>query len=70
MPIRVSFEPKAIPKVAFKGLFKAEKTPYKLTGSAVIAAGRHAPKDMTMSFNSSGSLQDLKEAAKQEKNKE
>ncbi|WP_167855146.1 LEA type 2 family protein [Hymenobacter wooponensis] len=67
MPIHVRFEPKAMPKVAFKGLFKAEKTPYKLTGAAVIAAGEHNPKDMTMNFNSSGSLKDLKEVAKPEK---
>ncbi|QJX46496.1 hypothetical protein HMJ29_05915 [Hymenobacter taeanensis] len=70
VPIHVRFEPKAMPKVAFKGLFKAEKTPYKLTGSAVIATGEGNPKDMTMKFNSSGSLKDLKELAKPEKNKD
>ncbi|SNR50438.1 MULTISPECIES: LEA type 2 family protein [Hymenobacter] len=70
MPIHVHFEPKAMPKVAFKGLFKAAKTPYTLTGSATIAAGEHNPKDMTMNFNSSGSLKDLKEVVKKEKNKE
>jgi LEA14-like dessication related protein len=69
MPIHVHFEPKAMPKVAFKGLFKAEKTPYKLTGNAVIAAGKHNPKDMTMNFSSDGSLKDLKEAVKPEKAK-
>ncbi|MCC2548856.1 LEA type 2 family protein [Hymenobacter sp. BT175] len=60
MPIRIHFEPKGLPKVAFKTLFKAEKTPYKLTGSVVVAAGKGSPRDMTLNFNSSGSLQDLK----------
>jgi LEA14-like dessication related protein len=60
MPIRVSFEPKAMPKVAFKALFKADKTAYDLDGVAVVAAGRHNPKDMQMNFNSEGTLQELK----------
>ncbi|UOQ78870.1 hypothetical protein MUN84_10255 [Hymenobacter sp. 5516J-16] len=64
MPIHVKFEPKGLPKVAFKTLFKAKKTNYKLTGAAVIAAGQHNPKDMTMRFNSSGTLQDLKNIPK------
>jgi LEA14-like dessication related protein len=64
MPIRVHFEPKAMPKVAFKTLFKAEKTPYTLKGSVVVAAGKNNPKDMTMNFNSNGDLQDLKNIPK------
>lgn len=64
MPIRVRFEPKGLPKVAFKTLFKAKKTDYQLNGSAVVAAGQHNPKDMTMRFNSSGTLQDLKDIPK------
>ncbi|MBX0291599.1 hypothetical protein K3G63_14205 [Hymenobacter sp. HSC-4F20] len=64
MPIHVKFEPKGLPKVAFKTLFKAKKTDYKLDGSAVVAAGEHNPKDMTMRFNSSGTLQDLKDIPK------
>ncbi|GAB2773390.1 LEA14-like dessication related protein [Hymenobacter luteus] len=65
MPIRVRFEPKGLPKVAFKTLFKAKKTDYKLNGSAVVAAGQHNPKDMTMRFNSAGTLQDLKDIPKE-----
>ncbi|WP_139925323.1 LEA type 2 family protein [Hymenobacter sp. DG01] len=64
MPIRVRFEPKGLPKVAFKTLFKAKKTDYTLNGSAVVAAGEHNPKDMTMRFNSAGTLQDLKDIPK------
>ncbi|RPD49533.1 hypothetical protein DNI29_01665 [Hymenobacter sediminis] len=64
MPIHVRFEPKGLPKVAFKTLFKAKKTDYKLNGSAVVAAGQHNPKDMTMRFNSTGTLQDLKDIPK------
>lgn len=65
MPIRVRFEPKGLPKVAFKTLFKAKKTDYKLKGSAVVAAGQHNPRDMTMRFNSTGTLQDLKDIPKE-----
>ncbi|HEX8326795.1 MAG TPA: LEA type 2 family protein [Hymenobacter sp.] len=64
MPIRVKFEPKAMPKVLFKSLFKAEKTDYKLTGTATVAAGGADAKDATMNFNSSGTVKDLKEAVK------
>ncbi|GAB2962451.1 hypothetical protein GCM10027048_33730 [Hymenobacter coalescens] len=60
MPIHVSFQPKARPKVAFKALFKAEKTPYDLEGVAVVAAGQHNPRDTRLNFNSAGSLQELK----------
>jgi LEA14-like dessication related protein len=68
LPVHMSFEPKGMPKVAFKTLFKPEKTPYTLTGSVVVAAGQHNPKDMTMNFNSSGTLQDLKNILKKGKN--
>jgi LEA14-like dessication related protein len=64
MPIHVRFEPKAMPKLAFKSLFKAKKTPYKLKGAVVVAAGKGQPKDMTMRFNSEGSLQELKNIPK------
>lgn len=64
MPVHIQFEPKALPKVAFKTLFKAKKTPYNLTGSVIIAAGEHNPRDMTMKFNSTGSLKDLKDIPK------
>jgi LEA14-like dessication related protein len=64
MPVHIKFEPKALPKVAFKTLFKAKKTPYNLTGSVVVAAGKHNPKDMTMKFASTGSLKDLKDIPK------
>ncbi|RTQ47126.1 hypothetical protein EJV47_19710 [Hymenobacter gummosus] len=60
MPVRVAFQPKAVPKVAFKSLFKADKTRYDLDGVAVVAAGRHNPKDMQLNFNSEGTLQELK----------
>lgn len=64
MPVHIRFQPKALPKVAYKTLFKAKKTPYELTGSVVVAAGKHNPKDMTMKFNSTGSLKDLKDIPK------
>jgi len=64
MPIHVRFQPKAMPKVAFKTLFKPEKTPYDLKGAVVVAAGKHNPKDMTMNFNSSGTLEELKNIPK------
>ena len=59
MPIRVRFQLKAMPKVAFKTLFKPEKTLYNLTGS-VVAAGEHNPKDITMKFKRDGTLQEQK----------
>jgi LEA14-like dessication related protein len=64
MPIHVSFQPKSMPKVLFKTLFKAKKTDYKLTGSATVAAGPASAKDATMQFNSTGTVKDLKELAK------
>ena len=64
MPIRVTFEPKSMPKVLFKSLFKAKKTDYKLTGTATVAAGQASAKDATMHFNSAGTVKDLKELAK------
>lgn len=64
MPIHVSFEPKAMPKVLWKTLFKARKTGYQLTGSATVAAGPASAHDATMQFNSSGTVQELKELAK------
>jgi LEA14-like dessication related protein len=64
MPIHVSFQPKSMPKVLFKTLFKAKKTDYKLTGSATVAAGQASEKDATMQFNSTGTVKDLKELAK------
>lgn len=64
MPIHVSFQPKTMPKVLFKTLFKAKKTDYKLTGSAVIAAGPASAKDATVYFNSAGTVKELKELAK------
>lgn len=64
MPVHIRFEPKAMPKVAYKALFKAKKTDYNLTGAMIIAAGRHNPKDMTMKFASTGSLKDLKDIPK------
>ncbi len=69
MPIHVSFQPKSMPKVLFKTLFKAKKTDYKLTGSATVAAGAASAKDATMQFNSSGTVKDLKELAKAGKKK-
>ncbi|UOG75107.1 LEA type 2 family protein [Hymenobacter tibetensis] len=64
MPVHIRFQPKALPKVAYKTLFKAKKTSYELTGAVLIAAGKHNPKDMTMKFNSTGSLKDLKDIPK------
>jgi LEA14-like dessication related protein len=64
MPIHVKFEPKAMPKVAFKTLFKAKKTPYKVSGSITVAAGKQNPKDSEVKFQSSGTLQDLKNIPK------
>jgi LEA14-like dessication related protein len=64
MPIHVRFQPKSMPKVLFKTLFKAKKTDYKLTGSATVAVGDAGAKDATMHFNSSGTVKDLKELAK------
>jgi hypothetical protein len=67
MPIHVSFQPKAMPKVLFKTLFKAKKTAYTLTGSATVAtvaAGAASTKDATMHFTSTGTIKDLKELAK------
>lgn len=64
MPIHVSFQPKSMPKVLFKTLFKAKKTNYKLTGTATVAVGPASAKDATMHFSSSGTVKDLKELAK------
>jgi LEA14-like dessication related protein len=64
MPIHVTFQPKSMPKVLFKTLFKAKKTDYKLTGSAVVAAGPASAQDATMHFNSTGTVKELKELAK------
>ncbi|HEX8428097.1 LEA type 2 family protein [Hymenobacter sp.] len=64
MPIRVKFEPKGLPKVGYKTLFRAKKTPYNLKGSVVVAAGKNNPKDMTMQFNSAGTLKELKNIPK------
>ncbi|WP_324674558.1 LEA type 2 family protein [Hymenobacter sp. GOD-10R] len=64
MPIHVKFEPKAMPKVAFKTLFKAKKTPYRVNGSITVAAGKQNPKDSEVKFQSSGTLQDLKNIPK------
>jgi LEA14-like dessication related protein len=68
MPIHVVFQPKAIPKVLFKIIFKPKKTDYQLTNSAVVVAGAASAKDATMHFNSSGTVKDLKELAKGDKN--
>lgn len=70
MPIQVSFQPKAMPKVLFKALFKAKKTDYKLTGTATVAAGPSNARDVTMHFNSSGTVKELKELAKAGKQKD
>jgi LEA14-like dessication related protein len=64
MPIRVKFEPKGLPKVGYKTLFRAKKTPYTLKGTLVVAAGENNPKDMTMRFNSNGTLKELKNIPK------
>jgi LEA14-like dessication related protein len=67
MPIHIAFQPKAMPKVLFKTIFKPKKTDYQLTGSAVVA-GAASSKDATMHFNSSGTVKDLKELARATKN--
>lgn len=64
MPIRVKFEPKGLPKVGYKTIFRAKQTPYNLKGSVVVAAGKNNPKDMTMRFSSAGTLKDLKDIPK------
>jgi LEA14-like dessication related protein len=64
MPIHVKFQPKKMPKVLFKTIFKPKKTDYKLTGTATIAAGEASARDATMHFNSSGTMKELKELAK------
>ena len=68
MPIHVKFQPKKMPKVLFKTIFKPKKTDYKLTGTATIAAGPASARDATMHFNSSGTMKELKELAKGDKN--
>jgi LEA14-like dessication related protein len=68
MPIHVKFQPKKMPKVLFKTLFKPKKTDYKLTGTATVAAGPASARDATMHFNSSGTMKELKELAKGAKN--
>jgi LEA14-like dessication related protein len=69
MPIHVKFQPKKMPKVLFKTIFKPKKTDYKLTGTATIAAGEASSHDATMHFNSSGTMKELKELAKGAKDK-
>jgi LEA14-like dessication related protein len=64
MPIHVSFQPKKMPKVLFKSIFKPKKTDYKLTGSATVAAGPASARAATMQFGSSGTVKDLKELVK------
>jgi LEA14-like dessication related protein len=64
MPIRVRFQPKKLPKVAFKTLFRAKQTEYKLDGKVVFAAGKQNPKDVDMDFASTGTLKDLKNIPK------
>lgn len=64
MPIHVSFQPKSMPKVLWKTLFKAKKTDYQLTGSATVAAGPASARDATMQFSSSGTIKELKELAR------
>jgi len=64
MPIHVKFQPKKMPKVLFKTIFKPKKTDYKLTGTATVAAGEASARDATMHFNSSGTMKELKELAK------
>ncbi len=63
MPIHVKFQPKSMPKVLFKTIFKPKKTNYTLTGTATVAAGPASARDATMQFNSSGTVKDLKELA-------
>jgi LEA14-like dessication related protein len=69
MPIHVSFQPKAMPKVLLKSIFKPKKTDYQLTGSAVVAAGPASGQDATMHFTNSGTVKELKELAKGAKEK-
>ncbi len=64
MPIHVSFQPKKMPKVLFKSIFKPKNTDYKLTDSATVAAGSASARDSTMHFGSSGTVKDLKELVK------
>jgi LEA14-like dessication related protein len=64
MPIHVRFQPKKMPKVLFKSIFKPKKTDYKLTGSATVAAGPASARDATMNFASTGTVKDLKELLK------
>jgi LEA14-like dessication related protein len=64
LPIRVKFEPKKMPKVAFKTLFRAKQTEYQLNGTAVVAAGKQNPKDTDLKFNSTGTLKELKNIPK------
>ena len=64
MPIHVKFQPKSMPKVLFKTIFKPKKTDYKLTGSATVAAGPANARDATMQFNNGGTVKELKELAK------
>lgn len=64
MPIPVSFQPKKMPKVLFKSIFKSKKTAYKLTGSATVAAGPFSARDATMQLSSSGTVRKLKELMK------
>jgi len=64
MPIKVHFQPKSTPKVAFKALFRAKKTPYNLTGTVTVNAGKEHPKDSEIQFRSTGTLKDLKNIAK------
>jgi LEA14-like dessication related protein len=69
MPIHVKFQPKSMPKVLFKSIFKPKKTDYKLTGTATVAAGAASASDATMNFNSSGTVKELKELVKGAKDK-
>jgi LEA14-like dessication related protein len=64
MPIHVKFQPKSMPKVLLKTIFKPKKTDYFLTGTATVAAGPASAHDATMHFNSHGTVKDLKELAK------
>ncbi len=64
MPIHVKFQPKSMPKVLLKAIFKPKKTDYTLTGTATVAAGPASAHDATMHFNSHGTVKDLKEVAK------
>jgi LEA14-like dessication related protein len=67
MPIHVKFQPKSMPKVLFKTIFKPKKTDFTLTGTATVAAGPASAHDATMHFNSHGTVKDLKELAKSKK---